>query len=39
MEAPMSITITDNARKKLSAVMRESEFRNPALRVTFEGFG
>ncbi len=35
----MSITITENARKKLATVMRNSEFKNPALRVTFEGFG
>jgi Fe-S cluster assembly iron-binding protein IscA len=39
MEALMSITITENARKKLETVMRGSEFKKPALRVTFEGFG
>ena len=35
----MSISITDRARENLERVIRDSDIKNPALRVMFEGFG
>ena len=35
----MNITITDSAQKKLLAIMAETEYRKPALRIVFSGMG
>jgi len=35
----MSVTITDKAKENLDLVMKDSEFKNPALRILFSGFG
>ncbi len=35
----MSINITDNAKVKLKEVMEQSQYKNPALRIVFNGFG
>ncbi len=35
----VSIEITDVAQKELVELMKDSGFKNPALRVSFNGFG
>lgn len=35
----MSVTITDIAREKLKEAMKGAEFKNPALKIIFSGFG
>jgi len=35
----MSIIVTDSAKESLAKAMQDSEFKKPALRVMFSGFG
>lgn len=35
----MPINITDKARERIIEAMKDSELKNPALRLVFNGFG
>ena len=35
----MAITVTDNAKNEVLELMKDSGYKNPALRVSFNGFG
>lgn len=35
----MTIKVTDDAKKEVLELMKDSGYKNPALRVSFNGFG
>ncbi len=35
----MKIAITDKAAEKLGEIFRNSDFKNPALRLVYQGYG
>jgi hypothetical protein len=35
----MAIKVTDEAKKEVNEIMKESGFKNPAIKLQFKGFG
>jgi len=35
----MSIKVTDNAKNEVKELMKDSGYKNPVIRVSFNGFG